>query len=287
MTTVRNKNSFKTKIKPSDYMSGREFLQAIYGAQKEQQGQYSYRQLSEDLGFNKSNLLHLIIQGKRPITTDAADKIAVSLGLKAREKSYFFALAETTRAKSTADIKTCVANAVAIRAGALKTRLDRDKFAYYSHWWHAVIREMFALEGFVKDAKWIASRIWPRVSVKDVEESLTLLEKLNLIVYDQKEKKWIQTNATLLTGQDVLDLSVASYHTASIPQGLAALTNFSQEERHISSLTLCLSDDQIGDVKKKIQKFQEELLELEQNTGKVAPNNVIQLNMQLFPSAKS
>ena len=121
----------------------------------------------------------------------------------------------------------------------IKSPIEQDQFDYYSQWWHAVIREMVALKEFCSDPKWIAAQVWPRISVKDAEESMNLLQKLNIIYLDEEDETWKQTNTTVTTGGQVLSFSVANYHNASIAQGLEALASIKQENRHISSLTLC------------------------------------------------
>jgi uncharacterized protein (TIGR02147 family) len=246
--------------------------------------QYSYRQLSVDLGFSATNLVHLIVQGKRPVTERAAGKIVEALDLRRDERRYFLALAKLTRDKDSEDLSRTFREALEIRSGMLTSRLEQDQFSYYSEWYHAVIREMVLLEDFQSDPKWIAANIRPSITVKQAEESLELLKKLQLIRFDPESQRCVQTNQIISTGPEVMSLSVQKYHRESIPHGIESMVNMAPEKRHISALVLCISGPQFEKIKQEIELFQQRLLELERDRTEGKPDRVVRLNMQLFPA---
>lgn len=268
-----------------DFLSLRDYLQSYYDWRKATVGSFSYRQFAEDMGFARSNILHLVIQGKRPLTRSSEAKLIAGLELSEKSAQYFHALAGITRAKTEEDSQQAIAKVTTLKQGQLKNSLDHDQYAYYSEWWHTVVREMVALDNFVYDPKWIASRIWPKVTVEQVEESLELLKKLELIVFDKVENRWQQTQQMIAAIPEVRKMSVVRYHNASITQGLKALNELSGEQRHISALTLSVNEEQVKRIRDAIKRFQSELLQIEQD-GREGSDRVVQMNIQLFPSTQ-
>lgn len=270
---------------PSRFGDCSAFLKNLYDGVKTEAGRYSYRQLSEDLGFSHTNVVHLFIQGRRPVSQPAAGKLSAVLGLKKGEKRYFEVLARLTQEKKTERLSGLMAEASRLRTELLASRLDQSKFAYYNEWYHVVIREMVAFADFKPDPHWIAARVEPRITPRQAADSLQLLQDLDLISIDA-EGNTTQTAATVSTGPELQSHLVRQYHQVSIPQGLTALARVPREKRQVSALTLCLNEDQFQEVKKKIEAFQAELLQLEKNRKGTAPDRVMQLNMQFFPSTE-
>ena len=60
-----------------------------------------------------------------------------------------------------------------------------------------------------------------------------------------------------------------------------ALDSVPRDEREISSVTLCVSQDVMLDLKERIREFRRELLQVAELGG--APERVVQINFQLFP----
>ncbi len=272
------------KHPPSTFYNCSDFFRTLHKQTKNETRNYSYRQLSVDLGFSATNLVHLIVQGKRPVTERAAGKIVDALDLRKDERRYFLALARLTREKASEEIARTFREALEIRSGMITSRLEQDQFSYYSEWYHAVIREMVSLEEFQADARWIAGHVRPAISVKQADESLELLQKLKLIQKDAETDRFVQTNNIISTGPEVMSLSVQKYHQESIPHGLEAMVTAPPDLRHISALVLSVSAAQFEKIKQEIELFQQRLLELERDRSEGKPDRVVRLNMQLFPS---
>ena len=60
-----------------------------------------------------------------------------------------------------------------------------------------------------------------------------------------------------------------------------ALDRFPADQRDISSLTLCLGPEGVARVKRALQRFRRELLEVAEIESD--PRQVVQVNFQLFP----
>jgi len=270
------------KIKPTGFFCARDFLRKLHGDTKKELGQYSYRQMAEDLGFSATNVIHLYAQGKRGIGEQAGKQIADSLTLRKEQRQYFLKLCKMSQNLSQEDFANTFGEALEIRSSLITDKLDQNHLRYYSHWSNIVIREMVRLPKFKADPKWISQKLWPRVSVKEAQDALNLLEELGFIHKNPENDRWEQQTPTLSTGAEVASLSVSKYHHASIPQGLQSIVEVDQQKRYISALTLCIDEEQFELIKQKIEAFQQQLLELESSSDFGDPDRVVQLNMQLF-----
>lgn len=269
---------------PGEFYSCADFFKKLYQGAKESLDSYSYRQLAVDLGFTATNVMHLIIQGKRNVSEKAAHQIAGLLNLRHDQRRYFLALAQITREKTPDDVNATFRKALEIRSDMISSKLEQEQYSYYAEWYHSVIREMLILPDFVCDPAWISQHIFPSITQKQAEESLELLKKFDLIRFDEASGRWVQTDTTISTGPEVLSLVVQKYHQDSIPQGLSALASIPNQDRHISALVLSLSKSQFERVKQEIEIFQQKLLDLEKERDTEDPDRIVRLNMQLFPS---
>ncbi len=93
------------KTRPSIYQftDYRTYLKAYYQFSKEHKNGFSYRAMSQQLGFTSPNYLKLIIDGDRHIGKNGIDKIATGLELKKLESEYFSYLVFFAKAKSEVD----------------------------------------------------------------------------------------------------------------------------------------------------------------------------------------
>ncbi|MNC97250.1 hypothetical protein D3C83_148550 [compost metagenome] len=78
---------------------------------------------------------------------------------------------------------------------------------------------------------------------------------------------------------------IAEFHLAMIDHAKSSLTRLPAAERDISALTLCLGEHGFGLVKRALQRFRRELLELAELDP--SPSQVVQLNLQLFPLTRA
>lgn len=269
---------------PSAFYNCGDFFRTLHKQIKGEIKQYSYRQLSVDLGFSPTNLVHLIVQGKRPVTEKAAHKISEALDLKRDERRYFLSLAQLTREKEPSSAAKTFSEALDIRQGMIAAKLSEEEQAYFSEWYHPIVREMILLDKFQEDAAWIAQHINPSITPEQAKESLDLLIRLGLISRDPDTGRLIQRERTISSGASIQDAIKNEFHKVSIKQGLAALENMSPDQRNVSTMVLSLSKGQLERVRQEIRVFQQKLLEIEHARGDTAPECVVRLNLQLFPS---
>ncbi|MCP5464556.1 MAG: TIGR02147 family protein, partial [Deltaproteobacteria bacterium] len=263
----------------SDY---RIFLKDQYNYQKQKcAGRYSYRKFSEDLGFNASNFMHLVISAKRNLSTEAIQKISKAFRWSAQQKKFFHQLVLFNQAKNKKDKETHKAQLQKVLGG--KRRLvDAEHFAYFSKWYIPVLRELVALKSFVSNLGWISKKLQPKVDQKDIRDALRVLEKLKMV--ELKNGKWHQSDEHLTTRSEVSSDLVYRYHEEQLELSKQSLL-IPAEERDVSAMTMSLSEAQLRWVKQRVIEFRDEIQQELQGMEE-DPTKVVQLNIQLFPVTK-
>jgi uncharacterized protein (TIGR02147 family) len=262
------------------FVDYREYLRAFYGAQKERGARFSHRAFSRRAGLRSSNYLHLVMNGKRELSSEMAPNFARACSLGRVESDYFCELVSFGRAGTNDEKNRCYARMVRFRGFRAAHKLDAAQAAYHSSWYVPVIRELVARRDFREEPKWIAAELLPPISREQAEEALALLLELGLLVRG-REGRLEQAAAIVTTGSGPLGHHVVNYHRTMLERAIRALDELPREERDISTLTLCVAASAVEDLKERVRAFRRELLALAEDEPN--PERVIQINFQLFP----
>ena len=266
-----------------DFLDYREYLRAYHFAAKNSRAGFSLRRFSEKAGFGSSNFFKLVMDGDRNLTKASATKFAIGLALNKQETEFFLNLVFYTQAKTHEEKDRFYQKMLQSRKYRQLKPVSKERYEFYSRWYHAVIRELVLSHDFDGSIDWLRERISPRLTTDEIESSIELLEDLGFIV--KSDCGWQQSNPILTTGSDVLSNEIVNYHKEMLHLSLAALDNVSLEKRDISSMTLGIKRERLSEIKEKVIEFRKEILKLVSTEDD--PETVVMLNMQLFPVAES
>lgn len=266
-----------------DFLDYRLFLKAYYEHRKEEEKGYTFRAMAEQMGFASSNYLMLVMQGKRNLGKDSLKKIAEGLALGKKESDYFSYLVFFDQAKTNVEKNYFFSLIASFRSKSKFVKLHADKFNYYDNWYNPVVREIVKNRRIHVDHKHIAQSVSPAILPKEVKKSLRLLRELGLIKAN-KQGRFEQTADLINTDREVQSLAVRNFHKKMSDLAKDAIDNIDPLTREISSLTLRISERKFSEIKKRLQEFREELLQLVQNDQ--IDDRVYQLNFQFFPVSK-
>jgi uncharacterized protein (TIGR02147 family) len=261
------------------YNDYREFLKKLYEQRKEENKKYSYRKLAEDLGFNASNYIHLVIQRKRNLSEDAIGKIKKAIAWTAKEKNFFENLVLFNQATQKED-KIKYKGELDKIITSQRQMLNPDHEAYFSNWYIPVLREIVSLKNFVSNLNWISKKLKPIVSEDKVREAFTILERLKMIHKDSKNI-WVQSVEHLTTPSEITSHMVYNFQKEMLNLSIQAL-EIPAQQRDITSMTIGLSQEQYNRIKEKLATFRDEIQQELQETDS-DETMVAQLNLQLFP----
>ena len=116
-----------------------------------------------------------------------------------------------------------------------------------------------------------------------MKTALSALFRLGLLLEDD-EGRVTRGEPSVATGHEVGDLAARNYHYEMIERGRASIEACPRDWRDVSALTVCVREDDVADLKERIHRFRELILDACDSSEN--PEAVYQLNIQLFPLTK-
>jgi uncharacterized protein (TIGR02147 family) len=274
-----------SRVSVSRFLDYKEYLQAVYEAIKQELGKYSYLNFSDDLGFSKTNVLHLIIKGKRPLTSKAAVRIADILQLGSKDRKYFEDLVAYHNSRDSVERELLFQDLL-----ELKTKEVRSEDAllaqleFFSEWYHSAIYELCFTQNFSSEPKQLAASLTPRIRPEQARKSLELLERLNLLSRDEETGSYKPTHSRISTGDEIASLAITRYHQRMIELGKESLTSIQAQARDVSSVSIAIPSSLLPEIKKEISVFRKKLLSMAEQAQNA--DVVYQTNIQFFPLSR-
>ncbi|MDB4989871.1 MAG: hypothetical protein JWN04_5049 [Myxococcaceae bacterium] len=265
------------------FLDYRAALRALYAHKKAHSFGFSHRAFSRRAGLKSTNFLKLVMDGQRNLSPTLAPRFAQALGLEANESDYFCALVQYNQARTSRERSASYDRLVRLQPQRAIRELDTHQSAYHAHWYMPALRELASRADFEADPAWIARRLEPSITVAQASKALEVLTSLGLLSADE-HGKLRPVDAHVSTGLSPLGHHLADYHRAMLERAAEAIDLFPRDEREIASLTLCIDERVLPELKARMQQFRRELMQFAEAGGE--RKRVVQVNFQLFPLSK-
>lgn len=265
------------------YTDYRHYLRDRYAAEKRLNRAFSHRYIADAVGASSTGWFADMIHGRISLTDTYRLKLIKLLALAPAEAEYFEAMVDYAHAGSLEEKNRHWEKMLAGKD--LKVDfLGKDKFDYYSKWYHAAIREMLLFHPFRGDYQDLARRLAPPIRPDQARKAIKLLERLGLIAQDGNG---IHRPTAAILKKDAAEksLHLANFLKANAELGIEALDRFPKEERDISALTLALRPQDFEKAKEEIKALRKRLLALSEKPG--PEKKVYQCNFQIFPMTRN
>jgi uncharacterized protein (TIGR02147 family) len=263
-----------------DYLDYRAFLRDHFAASKREHAHYSFRYFARKAGLSSSNFLKLVMDGKRNLGPQAAEGFVRALKLGADEAQFFRDLVELAQAETVSEKNRAFERVAANRRFRQARRLEGPLFKLLSRWYYPAVRELAGRADFREDPKWIAKELWPPITTGQAKNAIATLLELGLLVRDPSGKL-VRGEPSFTTGHEVRSVVIPAYHRQMIERAAWAIDNVPPDERDVSAQTVCIRASSLADLKARIHRFREEMLE--RCDSETEPERVYQLCIQLFP----
>ncbi len=261
-------------------MDYRVFLQAWFDARA---GRPSKRRFAARVHCSPS-LLSAIIGGSRVLSLDRAEVFADQLQLDDDERRYFLALVTLEEGFAETERERALETILSTRRFHGARRLDDETWALLSRWYVAAVAELSRCEGFRGDAGWIAATVVPPISIDQAQEALDLLLELGALRRDDAGEL-VHGDAVWTTGHHVspgmVSLALRRQHRSVLNLAERALDEAPPDDRLFSTLTFAAPDALLPELRRRLERFQEELVRLVSGTEDRG-QRVWHLGVQLF-----
>lgn len=278
--SIQNKTEKYSSLRPQiiHYTDYRKYLRDYYLFKKSLGTGFSFRQFSRLAGISSPNYLQLVMNGKRNLSVKLAVKIAEVLLLSTSEKEYFTSMVEIAvadeqkqenlRNKQSATLKKLVSKHV-----------PQNKIRILNEWHHLIIREMTSLIDFQPSGQWISLKLRGLITAEQAEESLSIMITAGFLKVE--ENQYIQTEPNLDFGENFGETCILNIHKAMFAQWRNIVEKTNPEQRELGLLNIPIATSKIPILKKKIQDFQDEIIDWLQNEDQ--PEEIVQLATYLIP----
>ncbi len=265
-----------------EYLDYRAFLADYYAHKKRHEYGFSYRVLARRAGCRSTNYPCLVIAGKRNLSRDMAMRFAEACELGGQAALYFIELVAFNQARTQREKEHCYGCLSRFKQFKRVHRITECQSIYFSEWYIPATRELTARADFDPDPKWVAAALEPNISVGQARTALKTLVRLGFLTHD--ETGTIRRTQRLVSSGGPLGHHLVNYHRAMLQRASVAIETISREEREIASLTLCVSEKRLQEIKQQIRSFRQQLLQTAEEDD--TPERVVQVNFQLFPLSK-
>ncbi|MBN1603688.1 MAG: TIGR02147 family protein [Chitinispirillaceae bacterium] len=267
-----------------EYTDYREYLQDLIRNKKEKLGSYSIRLLSMKAGIKSPGFLSMVLNNKRNITTELAERIADALGLSKKERQYFLLMVEYTHTKRIDSKHEILQQMLMLSRSSPVRNLLPEQFEFYDRWYYSVVRELVeVIDVTDSNTDQIAECFDPVLKTREVRQALEILTKLKLIHKNDQGK--YKRNDTLITcGDGVRSVVIPKYQSEMMGLADTALKRLPREQRDYSTVTLSIDYNAFVKIKESCNRFRKEILDIASKVD--APDRIIQVNIQCFPVSK-
>ena len=227
------------------YLDFREYLRDFYLEKKKATG-FSFRDFAKAAGFSSPNFIKLVMDGKANLAQSSASKLCNAMGMKNKERRYFKNLVRFGQAK-TIEVKVHYLEKLkSFHPSVSVSGLTEDQFAYFSKWYHPVIRELVTMIRFDGDCERLAALVNPPITAKEVMESLDLLEKLRLVEKDRRGFYVAISRFLTTEGMETGTLAVRNAQKTMAQLAARAIDAMPPENRDISGVSISISEMQVS-----------------------------------------
>lgn len=261
------------------YLDYRKFLKDTFDEKKGEGRGFSHRAFARMAGFNASNYILLVMQGKRNLSGEGIHRVAKALKLKKAEAEFFENLVRFNQATSTDEKNFHYGRISENKSYAAARPLEKGQFEYYSKWYMPAIREIVLLRDFDEDPAWIAAKLSPQITPREAAAALKLLIDTGLVVRDGGGRLR-QKDAHVASGDEIASLAMTNFQREMIERAAESVDKTKPAMREVGSLTFAVSKEKLSEAKKMIREFRSRLAGF--LAEEKSADAVYQFNFQLF-----
>ncbi len=159
-------------------------------------------------------------------------------------------------------------------------QLEPEQYQLFTQWYYLAIRELLRVIQFKDDYRALAQSLLPKIKIKEAEEAITILKKLGLVAPDKDA--FIKPTEELITTKDVWESElIKNLQIQLADMGKNSIVTIPKQQRDISNLTFCASENAMKQIAHEIAQLREKVLQISENDRDA--DRVYQGNFQIFP----
>lgn len=265
------------------YLDYRQYLSDLLKSLKCSGKQYTQRALLTKMNVTSTGFLANVINKKKNLNEEHAQKLANALPLSQIENQRFLMLIRYNQATNLLEKKEHLDHLTRVYKTKIK-HLKPQQFSLFSQWYYVYIRELINFYPFNGDYQALGYMLNPAIPPRLAKKAIIDLLDMGLVVCNP-DGSYAQSNPMVSTGNEVKSVALASFQVKTMELARQALLKTNAKNRDISVVSATLSQESFLKVKAEIQYLRKRILDIaaEENS----PDTVYQCNFQLFPVTKT
>ena len=257
----------------------RKFLEEYQAARAQAEPGFTRTEICNLLGMEKSRSYFAdVLRGKKVSPRMVAKFIEV-LELDKKEAKYFETLVQLDQAKSDAARNAAMQEILKLHPNPQHI-VNEDAYEYYSRWYNSALFAILDAMDVTDDMAPVQKRIFPKVPLGKLKESLALLERLGL-ARKNEEGFWKPTKESISSGPyNNADL-IKQYQLQCFELSKQALMTPPKKPTVMSTLTFSISSEAYKKLEAELQEFKAKARRII-GEDKEKADGVYQMNIHLF-----
>lgn len=259
----------------------RKYLEEYQAARMQSEPSFTRTEICNLLGLPKTRSYFAdVLRGKKVSPRMTAKFIEV-LKLDRKEAKYFETMVKLDQAK-TAAARTAAMEDLLRQHPNPQHVLDSDAYEYYTHWYHSAMFAILDAMNVDDDLAPVQKRIFPKVPLGKLRDSLSLLERLGL-ARKNEDGFWKPTKESISSGPYNNAELVKQYQLQCFELSKLALITPPKMPTVMSTLTFSISSSAYKKLEAELQEFKTRARRIiSEDTEKA--DGVYQMNLHLFPN---
>ncbi len=263
-----------------DYIDYQKFLTDWRCSEKKNNPGLTHEYLCFMLGRKSRTLFNDIEKGRKKINQDLLNRLISLIKLKGDQTKYFRAIVNYGQETDYKEKEYWFEKVIELN-NTPKTVVDKNSYSFFKDWYHTTIRAMLDIYDFKDEYELLAEKIYYRLNVTQIKNSIALLKKLNLVRVN--DNGYLKPNDKVLTTEGSLSNKVLNKYLISNNEIFIDILKKDDPGTYESSLfTLSLSSEGFEHIMQRVKQFKKEISSIAHNDQKNA-NRVYKVSVNAYP----
>lgn len=262
----------------------RKYLDEYQAARSKVEPSFSRTEICNLLGLPKTRSYFAdVLRGKKVSPRMVAKFIEV-LGLDKKEAKYFETMVKVDQAKTDALRKAAMEELLQQHPNP-ENILNTDAYEYYNHWHNSALFAILDAMDVGDDLVPVQKRIFPKVTLGKLKDSLELLQRLGL-ARKNEEGFWKPTQESISSGPYNNAELIKQYQLQCFELSKQALMTPPKAPTIMSTLTFSISSNAYKELEEAVQEFKAKARRII-SQDKEKADGVYQLNLHMFSNLEN
>lgn len=253
-------NFMKKNIKPKIYKYNDVivFLNDVFLFFKNKENK-SLRDFSKEMKI-AAGMVPMILNRKRVPTVEMLKKIMKKFNYNKNEINFALNLRLVGYSEDYSERKQAIYRINKNKRYRESNKNEYEIYKYLSKWYYVAIKEMTDLSDFQEDAAWIQKRLAYQVGLKEVQQAVVFLKKMNILVYENN--KLVAANKNMNCEEGIFKLTLGGFHKQILDLAAEAIDTVPRERRRILGHTFKVDKENIDQLNEILTEAYEKIKKL-------------------------